>query len=231
MQETFTLTAALAVADAGTASETGTSPGTVEDLFAEHGGSDRNGDAYPVASPRYTYTVGSGNQALVRAATSDIIHNQAGFDNVHLQYTGPGAYSGGQQYVEGTVSSLDTGGAGGVPELYIRQGSTDNGTAVYLATNALQLFDWGPGGFTGITSEPVSLSVGGPHTWWIAVTSTGGISAGVLGLGVLIAGVTPAQSGVRTNGGRGFGWFRPTGAGPMPITRILFGSTRPAYVE
>lgn len=226
MQETITLSAALAVAEAGTASDTGTPPILLEDFFAEHGGSDRNGDAYPVASPRYTYTSGSGTQALVRAATSDIIHNDAGFDNVHLRYTGAGAYSGGEQYVEATVSNLGSGAE--IPELYLRLSALDAGTGLYLSTTTLQLFDWTGTTFTGITSDAVSLSAGSPHTFWMHVTAGGLVTAGVLGLGVQIS---TSPGSLRAAGGHGFGWFRPIGTGTVPITRLLLGTTRPAYVE
>lgn len=195
-----------------------------EELWNDHGGSDRNGDAYPVGSARYTYEVGSGAQALVRAASGDIIHNQAGFDNVHLRYTGPGALNGGEQYVEGTVANLGSGIE--IPELYVRHGT--GGTAVWLSTTTLQLFDWTGSAANGIDSADVSLSVGGPHTFWVHVTAAGVVTAGVLGLGVLIPAQSPAS--VRASGGHGFGWFRPIGTGLIPFTRHLFGTTRPAYV-
>lgn len=229
MLERATLAAMLAVAEAGTASDTGTPPILLEDFFAEHGGSDRNGDAYPSGSARYTYTGGSGSQALVRAATSDIIHNAAGApDNVHLRYTGMGAYSGGAQYVETTVTSLDSGS--GVPELYVRLSAADAGTAVYLSTSAFQLFDWTGTTFTGITSAAVSLSTGTSYTFWIYVDDANVISAGVLGLGILISGVTEGTSGVRAAGHHGLGWFRPAGATVMPLTQLLLSDTRPSYV-
>lgn len=198
------------------------------ELFDDHGGVDRNLDAYPVANPRWAYTSGSGSQGRVRAATGDAIHNAPGFDNVHARYIGPGAVNGGAQYMQGTVANL--GSNGEVPELYIRLSAADAGTSVYLSTTVFQLFDWTGSTFTGIDSDNVSLSVAGPHTFGVFVDEDGNIEAGVFGLGRLIGPLTPAQTGVRLNGWHGVGWFRPVGTGVIPFTSLLVGTTKPAWM-
>lgn len=199
------------------------------ELFNDHGGQDRNGDAYPPADPRYDYEVGSGSQALVRAATGDIIHNQAGFDNVHLLVTHPQlAISGGAQYVEATVANLGSGAE--IPEIYVRHG-LGGGTGLWLSTSTLQGFDWNGSAANGIpgANASVSLSVNGPHTFGLYVSEDGEIEGGVLGLGRLFGPLSHAS--IRATGGHGWGWYRPAGTGEIPMLSLTFATTKPAWLN
>lgn len=205
-----------------------------EDLFGEHGGTDRDIDAYPAAAPRYQYvTSGATTGLLVRSATSDVINNTPTINqNLHCIWTGsarPGP--GGAQYSEIEVTISTNGNT--VGEVYTRLNTSDQGYGGYAQPTAVTLFHWDgtTGSFNALTSGAVSLTSGQTYRLWMYSEDEGGgvrIRMGVVGVGQIINFLHNAGLTRWTGGFPGFGFFRADGAAPLnPITAFRVNNIPP----